>query len=266
MSVRPEELIVETPPADPAPPTKTPPAAPEATDPAPAAPAPNTKPGKTFSEEDIAKARREEKDKLYPRLEGMENEVKTLREEREARIKADKEREAQAEAEAKRRAEEEMSLKELLVKKEEEWEGRFKSIEDQRQRDLALLEQERRFTGLQEYRNRRMQEESEAIIPELVDLVAGNSEEEIEASIASLRERTERIVQQVAGVQQTQRTAMRGSSVTAPPMGPLENEPGYQSMTPDDIRNMDMGTYAKMRDKLLGAVTQQVRQSGPYGA
>jgi hypothetical protein len=260
VATRPDELVI--PKEEPAPEPPAPPA--EETPPEPKPEGRKSTP-RTFSEDDIAKARREEKDKLYPRLEQMENEVKTLREEREARIKAEKEREAQLAAEAKKRAEEEMSLKELLTQKESEWEARLRAVEEQRQRDQALLDQERRFHELQQFRARRLQEEEEAIMPELRDLLTGNTEEEIEASLNSLKERTQRILEQVSGNQQVQRTAMKGASVTAPPMGPLENQPGYETLSPDDIRNMDMATYTKMRDKLLGAVQQQVRGSGPYG-
>ena len=42
-----------------------------------------------FTAEDIEKARREEKDKLYPRLEALDTELKSLREEAQRRREAE---------------------------------------------------------------------------------------------------------------------------------------------------------------------------------
>lgn len=228
------------------------------------APKEEGKPSKTFTAEDIEKARKEEKDKLYNRLSTMEEELKAMKAEREAREKAQKEAEKQAAEEAKKKAQEEMSAKELLAQKEQEWEQRFQSLQQDRERDRAILEQERQFTALMDYRANRMAEEAENILPELIDLVAGNSQEEIEASIARLRERTEKIVGNVQAAQQQARREMPGTKVTAPPTGPVENQPGYETLSADDIRGMDMATYAKRREQLLGAASQN-RNKGLFG-
>jgi len=233
-----------------------------------------TKPaGKTFSVEDIEKARREEKDKLYGSMEEMKKELAELRKAREAQQKAEEaarkkqeEEQAKAAAEAKRKKEEEMEVKQLLAQKEQEWEARFRQIEEENQRKDEILAKERRFNELVAYRQRRLEEEQDSIMPELRDLVQlGNTEEEIEQSLDAIKERTQRILAQVTQGQQQARQQAKGTTATAPPVGPLESQQEFQQLTNDDLKNMDMNTYAKNRDRLLGAVSQRVRGQGPYG-
>lgn len=224
---------------------------------------------KYFTEKDIQRVRQQEKDKLYKRIEDADTRVKSMEEqltilsqEREAAIKQAEER-AKAEAEALRQREvEELSAKDLLAKREdefnqrlnqveEEWQTRFNDLEAQRQAQEALLEKERYLQSLESYRQRRLHEEQETIIPELRDLVSGNNEEEIENSIAVLRDRSSAIIESIQ--QAGQQTRLRGAPVTAPPTGPLENQQEYQTMSADDIRNMPMDQYVKMRERLLQA-------------
>lgn len=214
--------------------------------------------GRFFSEEDVARIRKEEKDKLYDRLETMDEELKTLRSEREAREKAEAEaRKAVEEAEQKRQ-EDEMSLRDLLRTKETEWEHRFQAIQAEREQDKAVFEQERRFNELQNYRRARIDQESEYIMPELRDLVAfGNTEAEIDASIDQMKQRTAAILQSVQSAVTTQRIQTRGVAPTGqPPVGPMEQQTTYETLTPDDIRSMDMQTYAKYRDGLMKAASR----------
>lgn len=228
---------------------------------------------KTFSVEDIEKARREEKDKLYGSMEEMKKELAELRKQREAQEKkeaeaakkAEEERQ-KAEAEAKKKKEEEMSFKELLAQKEAEWQQQLDSLKMERERDQEILAKERRYNELVSYRSRRLEEEQDNIMPELRDLVRlGNSEDEIEQSLEEIKERTQRILQQVTQGQQQARQQQRGTQTTAPPVGPLESQQEFQQLSNDDLKNMDINTYAKNRDRLLGAVSQRVRERGPYG-
>jgi len=48
-------------------------------------------------------------------------------------------------------------------------------------------------------------------------------------------------------------------SPTAPPVGPMETQTEYQTLTAEDIRNMPMEQYAKMRDRLMNAVPRRGR-------
>jgi hypothetical protein len=229
--------------------------------------------GKTFTAEDIERARREEKDKLYGEIGGLKEELKAIKTERqkaneafEAAAKAEADKAAAAEAAAKKKAEEEMGLKELLDQKQQEWENRFASIESERAMERELLAKERRFTELSQYRMARIEAEADSIMPELRDFVAvGPDEATIDASIANVQQRTAAILQQLTAAQQAARMGQRGTTVTAPPVGALESAQEFQNLTPDDLKNMDFATYAKNRDRLLGAVSQQVRQQGLYG-
>jgi DNA repair exonuclease SbcCD ATPase subunit len=240
----------------------------------PKPPEPNgDKPGRTFSVEDIEKARREEKDKLYSEIGGLKDELKAIKAEREKANKLAEEaaakeaaNQAKAAAEAKAKQEEEMSVKDLLAQKESEWEARLRQIEEERTRDQELLAKERRFNELVSYRQRRLEEEQDTIAPQLRDLVIlGNTEADIEASIQMLQDKTNQILEQMSVVQQQHRQQQRGTTATAPPVGPLESQPEFQSLSNDDLKNMDIATYAKNRDRLLGAVSQRVRSQGPYG-
>lgn len=230
---------------------------------------------RVFSEDEVHKIRQQEKDKMYKRLEDADGRVKAMEEqlslinaEREKAIKEAEER-ARKESEILRQREiEELSAKELLAKREdefnqrinqveEEWSRKFTELEAQRQAQDALLEKERYLQQLESYRQRRLQDENENIIPELRDLISGNTEDEIENSIAVLRERSNAIIESIQRASQP--TRPKGAPVTAPPTGPLENQQEYQTLTADDIRNMPMDQYVKMRDRLLNARTQRGR-------
>lgn len=226
---------------------------------------------KTFTEEDVESIRKQEKDKMYKRLEEADLRVKSMEEqmaiiaaEREAAKKEAEERAAK-EAEILRQREiDEMSAKELLLKKEDEfnqrinsveqeWQERLASIEAQRQAQEALLEKERQLQAIEHYRTSRIQQEQENIIPELLDLVTGNTEQEIENSISVLRERSSAIIESIQQATAASQGRLRGAPVTAPPVGPMETQTEYQQLSADDIRNMSMEQYAKMRERLLNA-------------
>lgn len=242
-------------------------------DPSTPEPKVQTKEEKYFSEEDVQRIRQQEKDKMYKRLEDSDSRVKQMEEqlnllsrERENAIKEAEER-AKAEAELLRQRElEELSAKELLSKREDEfnkrinqveqeWSQKFSQLEQERQAQEALLEKERFAQQLESYRQRRMAEEQESIIPELRDLIAGNTPEEIENSITVLRDRSSAIIESIQ--QASQPTRLKGAPVTAPPSGPLDNQMEYQTLSAEDIRNMPMDQYMKMRDRLLSATRPQ---------
>lgn len=206
-----------------------------------------------YTDEDIERVRREEKDKLYGRIQTMDEQLKDLQRQREAE---EAERLALLEAEAervKREEEEAMETRELLKRKEEEWAGRFAELEDRYEQDKAVFERERRFQEIEKYLQARVAQEAEWIIPELRDLVRGNSETEIDASIDEMKARTAAIMGQLESSVQAQRQSQRGAAPTAPPNGPMEQMQSYESITADDIRSMDMETYKKHRASLLNA-------------
>ena len=205
-----------------------------------------------FTAEDIARAREQEKSKVYPQLEKLREELAALKREKEERESIEAAAQAEAEAEARRKAEEEMEIRDLLSKKEEEFTSQLEAERLERERAFALLENEKRFQELQAYRQQRLEQERDNIIPELLDLVDGSSLEEIDASIENLRERSSRILDSAQQAMQSARRDMAGSRVTAPAAGPLDTDPDNRSYTPDDIRQMSMADYMKHRQRLLG--------------
>jgi chromosome segregation ATPase len=214
----------------------------------------------TFTAEDLAKARAQEKAKLYPQVEKLQEEISTLRkkeEEREAkeaeRKAARAQRDAEAAAEKKKQEEAELGFKELLTKKEEEFKAQLEAERLEREKAFALLEREREFQELSAYRQQRLEDSRNDIIPELIDLISGNNKDEIEASIAGLKERSAKIFDSVAQASQQTRKEMVGSRVTMPASGPLDNDTEQRLYSPNDINNMSMADYAKNRAKLLGS-------------
>lgn len=224
-----------------------------------------------FTAEDIARARAQEKDKVYSTMEKMKEELASLKKDREEREAVEAERKAQraardAENAKKKKEEEEAELgfKELLQKKDEEFNAKLEAERQAREQALALLEREREFQELQAYRSQRLEQERENIIPELIDLIQGNTADEVESSIAALKEKSSRIFDSVATASQQTRKEMVGARITAPANGPLDNDSDQISVSSDDLRNMSMADYAKNRAKLLGS-TGTNRGQGLFG-
>ena len=236
----------------------------------PAPPAPNVQ---TFTAEDIERARQQEKDKLYPELQTLRQQqeeqaklMQTFQAEREERERLAEEAQAQAAAAAEEKRLAELGFKEQLAEFQQQTLGQVQTLQEQIAQRDALIEKERQFTELMQYRGAALQSElGEQIIPELRDLVAGNTREEIDSSISALAQRSASILQQVAQATQQTRQGARGVGVTAPPVGPMDNNSGYETVTREDIANMDMQTYAQNRGRLLGAASQQQRDRGMFG-
>jgi len=209
--------------------------------------------------EAIQKARAQEKAKLYPQIDKMAEELSILRKRDDERAAAEaertaalREREAQREAEAKQQEESQLEVRELLAKKEAEWASKLEAERLERERAFALLDRERDFQELSAYRQQRLEQERDNIIPELIDLISGNDKNEIEQSIAGLKDRSAKIFDSVAQVAQQSRKEMVGTRITSPASGPLDNDSEQRSYSPGDINNMSMADYAKNRAKLLG--------------
>lgn len=227
-----------------------------------------------FTADDLERAREEEKNKLYRSLEKSKADAKTMRdelaqlrawrEEQEAAIQAQK----AAEEDAQRRAaEEEMSAKELIKTKEREWQERLNAFERERQEERAALEKEREFAAIKAYISQRAREEQQkaSIAPELIDLINGDTQEEVEASIMMLQQKTDAIVTNLTQAQRAQRAAVPGVSTAgyAAAGGPMDNEPGTKTLTPDEIRAMPMSEWQKIRGQVIGAASASSR--GMFG-
>ena len=206
-----------------------------------------------YTVEDLNKVRETEKQKLYPQIESLKTELDALKKAKDARDMEDNARLAQMQADAKKKEEEGMDLRTLLETKEKEWASRLEQERKEREAAFALVERERKFSELNEYRNRRVNEERENIIPEMLDLIAGETPDEVETSIAGLKAKTASILESVRASKDAARKEMKGVSTTFPADGPLDNNSGQQSFTPEDIKAMSNAEFAKHRARLLGS-------------
>jgi hypothetical protein len=221
-----------------------------------------------FTADDVAKAREQEKAKLYPQMEKMKEELSALKKAREdeesRRAQFESQKEAERAAQENAKAEEELSAKDLLKKKEQEFQSMLEAERLERERAFALLDQERKFQELMNYRQQRVEQERESIVPELIDLIDGNTADEVEQSIAMLKEKSARILSSAQQAMQSARQQMAGTRITNPAAGPLDNDSDQQSYTPDSIRDMSLADYAKQRAKLLGNAASN-RGQGLFG-
>jgi hypothetical protein len=224
-----------------------------------------------FTADDLARARAQEKAKLYPQMEKMQEELakaKALAEELAAKdIKREEERNAKkAERDSKKKQEEEneLSFKELLSKKEQEFESRIEAERLERERAFALLDTERKFQDLMNYRAQRIEEERDSIVPQLIDLVSGSSQEDIEQSIETLKAKSAGIMQDVQQATMNAKQSMAGTRITAPASGPLDNDSEHNPLTIDPSKGISMDDYIKNRHKYLGAAANN-RGQGLFG-
>jgi hypothetical protein len=220
---------------------------------------------KFYTEDDLAKVRSQEKEKLYPQIDKLKEELDLIKRDRETELAA-KQAEADAKAaEKKLKAEEELEVRDLLKVKEQELMEQLDRERQERERAFALLDRERAFTELTNYRSQRVEQERDAIIPELVDLIDGNTQEEIEQSIAGLKDRSSRILESAQQAMQAARRDMTGTRVTTPPdAGPMDVNTGTRQFTAEDISAMSLNDYAKYRSQLLSPEAQG-RSKGLFG-
>ena len=226
---------------------------------------------KVYTEDDLNKARKQEKDKLYSTIEELKSEVQTLRQrddEKLAEAKAKKEAEdAEKAAKAAKEvaeAESQMDIRDLLEKKAKDLEEQLERERQERERAFALLEREKSFAELTSYKQQMLEAERENIIPELLDLVSGDTPEEVNASIANLKERSARILESAQQAMQSTRREMKGTSVTTPPTGPLDINSEQRTLTAQEINAMSMKDYAQYRQRLLSDKAQG-RGQGLFG-
>ena len=212
---------------------------------------------KTYTEDDLKRVREQEKNKLYDTIESLKAEVSTLAKEREDRLAEAERLRLAAEEEAKKKAESEMDVRQLLEVKEQEWANQLESLKQEAARKEALLEREREYAALMDYRNRRVSEEQDNIIPELLDLISGNTPDEIEQSISGLRDRSSKILESAQQAMQTTRREMTTTRPTLPPT--MENNTDPQQFSADQLAAMSVTEYAKVRNKLLPGVAKNDR-------
>lgn len=239
-------------------------------------PPPQAPAERTFTASEVEAFRAQERDKLHGRLTQQGDTLKTVQDELAA-LKAEREREAaaaeaaraqvEAEAAAAARAAEEaeLSAKELLKQESARWEQQFAEMQQQQETERALWEKDREVSELRTYAQAQVAAHQDDIAPELLDLIGGNSREEIDASIVRMTEKTSAILEGIAGAQ-VPRPALRGTAPTGRPnIGPLDNNSTQRTLTPQQIRDMSPAEFAANRSALLAAASNHVRSNGLYG-
>jgi hypothetical protein len=223
-----------------------------------------TRTSKFYTEDDLVKVRSQEKEKLYPQIENLKEELLNLKKEKEEEASR-RAAEAQAEADRVKEAQEsELDAKSYAELKTKELQEQLERERQERERAFALLEREKTFADLQAYRQQVLEQERENIIPELVDLISGNTREELQQSVDGLKERSAKILESAQSALQNARKEMKGTSVTTPPAGPLETNMEQRQLTAEEIQSMSMNDYAKYRARLLSP-TAQGKSRGLFG-
>ena len=227
-----------------------------------------TKSSKFYTDEDLAKVRSQEKDKLYPEIERLKDEVLALKKEKEEKAarKAAKEAEDSAKKAEKEKAklEKDLNAKDLIKLTADELREQLERERQERERAFALLEREREFANLQSYRQQILEQERDNIIPQLIDFVQGNTPEEINQSVEQLKERSSSILESAQAALTQQRREQVGTRATLPPAGPLVTNSEQRMPTADEIAAMPMNEYAKYRNRILSPRAQG-RSSGLLG-
>lgn len=219
--------------------------------------------GQFFTHEDIEKARREERDKLYGRISKTDEKFKTLEDE-VAALRQTAQQRSDAEAAARQAADdalraqqqEELSAKELISQREAEWKQRFEEMERKRENDRLIYEKDKAYQEMRNYIIRRSGEETAQglVGPELIDFIVGETPEQVEASIVILRDKTKRILEGIREGQQQNRAGMPGVSTSGQPPagGPLDNLTGQQTqqLSAADIARIPMSQWHEARQQL----------------
>lgn len=224
-----------------------------------------SQPGQQFTAEDIENARKQEKEKLYGRLEKLQEQVDVFAKSRQEQEEADR-LAAEAAAEQRRQQElDEMSAKDAIRTIEDElkaqmnslsltYEEKLAAVQEELRAKEALLERERQLQELESHKSRLLAANADRIVPHLLDLVSGNTPEELEASISTLVAKSDAIMENIQQALPTQR--LRGVPATgASTLGPAETQTEQQTYTADDISRMSNEEYAKVRDRLLNAAS-----------
>lgn len=241
----------------------------------PAEPAAPATAARSFSADDIAKARQEEKDKLYNRINDWEtkgktweNQIAELTADREKAVKKAAEDAAKSAREAAEKQWNESDAKSLLAQAEKTWESKFEEMGNALALKDAVLAKEQAMHALSSYINSKVNAavQNNEIAPELADFVRGNNEDEVNASLEFVKSKSAEIATAVgAAVSQQQPPAappvpMGVSTAGYTPMGPTETAGGSRTLTNEDIKNMSIDEYAKLRAHLVPGAVKQDRQ------
>lgn len=215
-----------------------------------------------YSQEELdaerERVRSQERDKLHGRIsqtddryKALNAEVAELRKIAKDAEKAEAARQAAIAAERKKAEEAELTAKELIERRQTEYNTQLELIRQEQASQVALIAKELEYTKLQAYIQRRVNEESENIAPELLDFIDGNTPEAVEASIERVKAKTSQIVENMRQAGIRHRASMPGVAPASGANGvtPMD-QPGDRQLTDKDIAAMDMKQFGALREKL----------------
>jgi hypothetical protein len=263
----------------PAPVSQTPPANPAAS---PLTANPDGLFTKEAVEAAVQRAREQEHTKVYSQLEDLRAKFDTAesarQREADQRATAEVQAAADAAAAAKAVAEEEMSAKELAEQVRREANEQVALLTEQLSLRDALLDKERERARIEEYKLKRVAEESEpdpekgdfGIMPQIAEYITGSTEEEVEHSIATAKVRTAAIMKEMHDANIRQRASMPGVGLgsgpgNADPMSAAGAGQVHQ-YTAEEIAAMPVNSpeYQKAR-AALGVASAGARNHGMFG-
>jgi hypothetical protein len=215
--------------------------------PPPAAPAP-----RTFTAEEVEKFRTDERNKLQSKLDAQNAKLEALAEAEAARANAEAEALAAQRAAAKAAEEADLDAKALLEIRTQEFEAKFAQMAEQQKQREAQLALERQFLEMKAYIQGRIAEETKTIHPTFYDYIDGASIEQVEASIALAKAKTEAMAQEIQAREQGRPTAQlqQGLGVgtaTGPTSFGTVSEGGEEL----DFTNMSYADFVKNRSSLI---------------
>ncbi len=248
------------------------------TTPSPAAFQQGATPGETlFTAAQLEAARKQEKDKLYSQIQALQTQqqeattaLQALQAAKQEETDAAAQAQAAKDAAAQAKREEDMSAKALLEQKLNEanqtWQQKFEQIEAERAQEKALLAKERTYQELLNYRNTALEAAKDEVAPQFYDFIQGDTKEQIDAGIARAKAASESLAETFKAAQQTQLSQMRGVSTAGySPVGPMENNPGQQTLSPEQLAGMSMAEYAQYRAKTGVGAAESRSNRGLFG-
>lgn len=223
----------------------------------------------------LAQVREEEKNKLYPEMQRQSEELRLLNEDLQRRQQAEQAAEQQRQAEEQARIAEETSAKDLLAQTEQRFQAQLDDMRAGHERERAIFAKEQELAALNEYRITRIAQERDFIAPQFDDLVRGNNQAEIDASIEDMKARTGQIVAEFQAANGGGGGGIGGQPARGPAPLPVSGAPthdmaaltgaeGTATFTPQELYDMPLEEYSRLRPQLLGAASARVRDQGLY--
>lgn len=183
----------------------------------------------------LKKVRQEEKAKLYKDIEKMKEKIKSLTEElgqhKELLMKKDNEK---------------LSEQQLLLKQQEELSKEVVALKAIIEKNQEEAREKIRMAELNAYKQKKISEAGGKIIPEMV---AGNSEEEIDESYI-------KAVQYYMQIKDDIINELKNSKKSIEmPTSTVSTRPSVNKLSIDDIKKMSTKDWAKYREEILGSIS-----------